>query len=603
MTGAPDQQIRQVVEDYFGVKAEPSLLEKFELVTLAGGEWLFRHGDPGDSLFLLVRGRMQVWDETAGDEEGNEFRLLGEIVPGESVGEVGLLSGEPRSAGIRAIRDSQLLRLERKAFESLAGDHPALVMKLASNIAAIVQRSVSKTASSVRRLATISLLPLSPSPRLSGFCTRLVGALEKHGTTLEMARERLGARGAPVARLDEEEAVPDALVHWLHDRENDHSYLVYTCDPSDTAWTRFAIRQSDIVLYIGEADEDPEPAGWEKALGEDPGGAVARPTLVLLQPSAATELKGTAGWLDARSPEFHLHVRENVPDDVDRVARVVSGNATGLVLAGGAARGIAHLGVYKAMLELGVPIDWVGGVSIGSIMGAGIAMDLGMDEALEKARHALVKVRPFSDYTLPLVSLVSGRRMERVLEELFTRRIEDLPKPYFCVSCRMDDGALNVHERGAVATALRASASMPGIFPPPVVEQRLPMDGSVINNLPVDVMQQKPVGKVIAVDLSSQKSYEVPYSRVPPAWKILRGMLLPFMRVKGVPRLATTMLKSTELGTLGLVHEQGQRAGLLLRPPVRQFGMTEVKAFDRMVELTYEYALKELAGWLETRDG
>lgn len=592
---AIDEKIRSVVEDYFGVEADDALMRSFETVDLAGGEWLFHHGDPGDSLFLLARGRLQVWDET-GRSEGGDDRLLGEVVPGESVGEVGLLSGDARSAGIRAIRDSRLLKLDRGAFETLASKHPALVMKLASNIAAIVQRSVSRTASSVRRLATVSLLPLSDSPAVRELCSDLARAISGFGATLDLGRERLGEQGAPLNSLGAQQRVPGDLINWLHDRENDHSYLVFTCDPSDTPWTRFAVRQSDIVLFIGEASADPAPAGWEKALAEG-GAAFARPTLILLQPGPGSAITGTDAWLKARAPEFHLHVRPGCPDDVARVARVVSGNATGLVLAGGAARGIAHLGIYRAMQELGMPIDWVGGVSIGSIMGAGIAMDLGIDEIIDKARHALVGVRPFSDYTLPLVSLVRGRRMERVLSELFTQRIEDLPRPFFCISCKMDDGTLNVHEAGPVANALRASASMPGIFPPAVVDRRLAVDGSVINNLPVDVMQRKPVGRVIAVDLSSQKNYEVPYRNVPPAWKILRGMLLPFMRVKRVPRLATTMLKSTELGTLGLVHEQGRRADLLLRPPVRQFGMTEVKAFDRMVAVSYEYALAELGQW------
>jgi len=593
-----DQQIRLIVEEYFGIELDDSLLGKFQQINLAGGDWLFRQGDPGNSLFFMVRGRLQVWDEAIHDAEATA-RLLGEVVPGESVGEVGLLSGEARSAGIRAIRDSLLLKLDREAFVSLAKDHPWLVMKLAANIAQLVQRSASRSASSTRRLSTICILPLSDSPAVRDFCRDLTAALQGFGKTLDLSRDKLGKHGAPIERLGDDNLIPETLLHWLHDQENEFRYVVYSCDAAATSWTHLAMRQSDIVLYVDEAGSDPEPADWERELDSQGGSPVARPTLVLLHPPSSTPITGTSAWLDARKPDFHLHVRADKPDDINRVARIISGNAIGLVLAGGAARGIAHLGVYKAMLELGVNIDWVGGVSIGSIIGAGIAMDLDIDSALNAARHALVRQKPFSDFTLPIVSLMAGKRLDRTLKGFFSQNIEDLPVPFFCISCKLDDGTLNVHETGLLSTALRASVSMPGIFPPAVVDQRLTVDGSVINNLPVDVMQQKPIGKVIAVDLSSQKAYEVPYETMPSPWAVLRGQLLPFTRKHRVPRLMTTLLKSTELGTLTRVQELGQRADLLLHPPVRKFGITEVKAFEQMVEVSYQYAVKELAGWLE----
>ena len=120
-------QIRQIAEDYFGVALGDDLLAEFEVCEVAGGDWLFHQGEDGSSLYLMVRGRLQVFRE--GPEPG-ALQLLGEVVPGESVGETGLLSGGKRSAGIRAIRDSLLVRIDRELFERLSGSHPALVMKL-----------------------------------------------------------------------------------------------------------------------------------------------------------------------------------------------------------------------------------------------------------------------------------------------------------------------------------------------------------------------------------------------------------------------------------------------------------------------------------------
>ena len=177
--------------------------------------------------------------------------------------------------------------------------------------------------------------------------------------------------------------------------------------------------------------------------------------------------------------------------------------------------------------------------------------------------------------------------------------IEDLPTPFFCVSCHLDTGAMKIHERGDLARAVRASASIPGIIPPAVIDNRLVVDGAVINNLPVDIMQQKPVGTIVAVDLSADKEKRVDYSATPSAWAVLRGRYLPFARKYRVPGLSTVLLKATELGTLERVRQLGRQADLLLHPEVRQFGMTEVRAFDRIVQAGYEHAMAEIPAWLE----
>jgi predicted acylesterase/phospholipase RssA len=253
------------------------------------------------------------------------------------------------------------------------------------------------------------------------------------------------------------------------------------------------------------------------------------------------------------------------------------------------------------MQELDLPVDWIGGTRLGAIMAAVLASPHGLDAAMAIAREAFVKGKPFSDFTLPLVSLISGRRMDRLLRTHLDLTIEDLPTPFYCVSCHLDNGAMHVHERGYLPDALRASAAIPGIIPPAVVDGRLAVDGSVINNLPVDIMQQKPVGTIVAVDLSVDQVVPVDYPAMPSSWAILRGRYLPFARKYRVPGLSTVLLRATELGTLERVRKLGAEADLLLRPPVRQFGMTEVKSFDRIVQAGYLHARQELEAWLERR--
>jgi predicted acylesterase/phospholipase RssA/CRP-like cAMP-binding protein len=592
-----DPRVLETLERYFGIPSEADhpLLEELETRRLSGGEWLMRQGDPGESLYFLVRGRLQAW---AAEGDNPRARFLNEIVPGDSVGELSLLTGASRTVGIQAIRDSLLIRIDHEAFEQLVQAYPALALRLAGNVAALLQSSA-RSRPSTRNLKAVSILPLDATPRTAAFCRRFAGCLASEGRTLDLAADRLGENGAPVAAIADGDAVPPALAEWLHDREDECRFVVYQCPPGNLTWSRFALRQSDMVLFVGEASADPTPRPWETELGQAAGGGIARRMLILLQSAPGQPVRDTGAWLAQRRIDFHVHVRDGVDSDIGRVVRIVSGRALGLVLAGGAARGFAHLGVYRAMQELGLPVDWIGGTSLGAIMAAGLASARSLDEMVAMTRDSFVKGKPFSDLTLPLVSLISGHRMERLLRTHLDLMIEDLPTPFYCVSCNLDDGSMNVHERGYLPAALRASAAIPGIIPPAVVNGRLAVDGAVINNLPVDIMQQKPVGTIVAVDLSTNDHIGVDYSAVPSAWAILRSRYLPFARKYRVPGLSTVLLKATELGTLERVGRLGAQADLLLRPPVRRFGMTEVRSFDRIVQAGYEHAREELASWLE----
>ncbi len=600
-----EDRIRDTVETYFEirVKRDAALLEELEILHLSGGEWLIRQGEEGDALYLLVQGRLRAVVKNPGATNEEEPVFLGEIVPGDSVGEISLLTGHPRSASIQAIRDSILVRIDRASFDRLASQHPALVMRLAGNVASVLHKSTTGTHAATRNLSTITLLPLDDTPRTRDFCRNLEQDLKSHGTVLSLAADKLGDRGAPVRQLAREEQVPDTLRLWLSDQESRNQFVLFRCPPANTPWSRFARRQSDLVLFIADASLNPSARQWEQQMAEACSATVARQMLVLLQAPSATAISKTSEWLDARQTDFHIHVREDQADDIGRVTRIITGKALGLVLAAGAARGFAHIGVYGALKEAGIAIDWVGGTSIGAIMGSCMAADWSFEKSCDVGRKAFVAGKPFSDFTIPLMSLARGRRMERLLEQHVDFQIEDLPIPFFCISCNLDDGTLNLHERGYLPDALRASAAMTGIIPPAVIEQRLTVDGSVINSMPVDIMQQKPVGSIIAVNVSSQKEYRVDYKTLPSPWAVLRGRYLPFTKKYRVPALSTIMLKATELGTMAHVNELGKQADLLLTPPVRKFGMTEVKAFDRIVETSYAYAKEQLAVWMDQCQG
>lgn len=592
-----DPKVRSIIERYFEQSLEDEALARFRMCTLPGGEWLFRQGDVGDSLYFLVRGRLQVWVEQKSGHSGDPAALMGEVVPGETVGEVGLLSDEPRSASIRAIRDSLLIEIDRASFTQLADRHPAMVMKLATNVATLLQRRTSSRGAASRSLRTICLLPITGGDRVTAFADALVRILAAERKTLELRPDSLAELGAPGAPsgLDAgppDRQLPEALRHWLADLEDEHGFVVYRCAGPESPWSKFAVRQSDMVLELAEASLDPLPDSGTAGAGVH----AATRALALLHPDRSA-IKNTARWLDQRGVDFHLNLEIGSDADVRRTARILSGTGVGLVLGGGAARGLAALGAYRALTEYGVPIDWVGGTSIGSIMAAQIAAGWTPEHAIENSRAAFHDGKPFGDFTIPVVSLLRGNRMKRLLYKYLDFQIEDAVIPYYCVSTNLGRGEKNIHTRGSMVEAICASAALPGVIPPAVVNGELTVDGALLDNLPVDIMQTMPVGRIIAVDVSSRIDKRVAFTEVPSPWAILRGRWLPFTRKYSLPSLPALMMKATEIGTLEHSRLHGEMADLLIDPPVRQFGMMDTRSFDRIVQVGYERAREVLETW------
>jgi NTE family protein len=591
------QSLGAAIQQLFAVPGEDvaAVLAELEPRLCRGGDWLFRQGDAGDALYLLARGRMEVWISQEPSGESQE-QLVAEVAPGETIGEIGLLTGSARSASIRAVRDSLLLRMDTATFDRLARESPRLIRGIAGGIASRLRDRTAGDTRRRRRYRTIALLPLDGSVHSDSLADDLADAMDPHGHAVVLNPTRLVALGAPPAwSCNGGEASADML-HWLADVEDDHELVLFVADPGDTAWTRLALRHADLVLLVADAGTDPGQRTWEVELLDAGAGPSARRALLLMQPPAPAGPAGTSRWLQPRRLDFHLHLRRDSRADLERVARVLSGRSLGLVLGGGAARGFAHLGVYRALAEHGMPVDWFGGASIGAVMAAAMATGMTPDEVIEAARASFVGGKPFGDFTVPVLALLRGRRMEHLIREQLDTNIENLPLPFFCVSSNLGLGRLQVHDRGDLPRALRASVSLPGVFPAAVVNGELTIDGGILDNLPVDEMLRRPVGRVIAVDLTSPRPFTVDYDAVPSPWAVLAGRFLPFARRRRVPGFMSLMLKATEIGTMEKVAASGRRADLLIKPPVSGFGITDVRSFDRIVDAGYAHTKEVLAG-------
>ncbi|MGH3257094.1 MAG: patatin-like phospholipase family protein [Streptosporangiaceae bacterium] len=575
------------------------LAEQLEPVHVAAGEVVFREGDPGTGLFLVVSGRLRLSVAAEGAE-----RMLYDVGRGAIIGEMAALTDRPRSATVQAVRDSDLLLLRVSSFTSLLERSPALVTGM---MRLLVDRVLA-----VDRLLTVERTQLPPPGRtIAVVCAgqnsraatlvagRLAAQLARIGSVFgvdaDVVARHLGPEAAQRSPGDPGRA---ELTGWLHAVERDHDHVIYQPDADDTAWSRLCLSQADLVLLVASAGEDASLGAVEaRALAT---GAL-RCELALLHEGDPAQSSATVRWLERRPVADHHHLRADRPGDVARLARMITGTGCGLVLGGGGARGLAHLGVIRALEEAGVPIDVVGGTSMGAIMAGLCARGLADSERVRAvttiARHGRRLITP----TLPLVALSAGRYMDRILAEHLTAvPIEDLPLRFFCVSTSLTRAEEVIHERGPLWTAVRASLALPGIWPPIYAAGELLIDGGAIDNVPVDVMRSRiGSGSIVTVDVSPEVEplTVAPFGPGLSGWRVLGRRLNPFVPAQPVPDIASILTRSTGLSQVR--HRRAtlddDRVDLLLRPPVAGLGALDFKGGIALIDAGYRYAAEALA--------
>lgn len=533
-----------------------------ESIALAGGATLFEQDEVSDAFLLLRWGRLAAW--RAGSD--GQARLLGQISPGECVGEVGLILDQTRTATVFALRDSELVRWSRSVFEQIIAHHPAAMLRL-------TREALKRYAATVHRPAEvrcIAVLPGTPGVDAVAFARRLAAQLPWLEKVRVVLPEEAHGRSAG----------------WFSRLEQESHGLIYVGD-ADSAWRERCVRQSDAALLLADTDDKP-------------GNALTLPAslsphlplhLVLLrrEPPAPGS---TRAWLDAfASHKMHHHVIDDA--DVARTARLLGARATGFVLSGGGARGFAHIGALRALREHDILPDYIGGCSAGAVVGACAAA--GWDEAriTEGMRTAFVVHDPLSDRTLPLVAMSSGRRVSQALHALFGERdIEDLPVPFFCVTTDLTEGVLRVHERGSLWTALRASSALPGLVPPVFHNHRVLVDGGVIDNLPVGEMRRRLGGEIVAIDVGGSYRIETDLEEtaLPSSW----FQMLRQWRRRAYPGIGRILWRAAMVNSDANAVRQRKQSSLLLRPELAGIDLLDWKKLNHIVQLGYRDTLLAL---------
>ncbi len=572
---------------------------EIEWLTLEAGQDLVRRGSPADAVYVVVSGRLRAVLETPdGDEQ-----VLNEIGPGEPVGEIELLTGGPRVATAYAVRDSSLARLSSEAFSRLIDRYPQAMFPISQiMVERLLRQGLAEPPPADAH--TIALIPTGPGAPLHEVATGLVRQLAVHGPVAHVTSADVDHAlfKTGIAQTSTGDASGIRLAQWLAEKEATFRYVVYQADASWGPWSDRCVRQADQLLIVADAAANPAPgAAEERIAGRVPRARAPRRSLLLLH--RGTEPNDTARWLAGREIDQHYHVRSGSDADFARLARSLIGKAIGLALGGGGARGFAHIGVLQAFEELGIPIDFIGGTSMGAIIAGLYAQGL---DAAEIRRWCRRYAGAQLDFTFPAVALIAGRKIGEQFRALFgDRQIEDLPLPYFAVSTNLTRGEQVVHRSGGLRHAVRASMSLPGIMPPARQGDDLLVDGGLINNVPVDVIRDLCGGGPMigidvsqAVDLHADPRLTTELS----GWKLLRRRLNPFAESIPVPGILGVLSRATVVGSVAALKHTRALADLYLELPLDDCKLLEFEAIDAIAEKGYTSALEPLRAWRRPKD-
>ncbi|XP_043254302.1 neuropathy target esterase sws isoform X2 [Colletes gigas] len=601
---------------------------------LESGRAVYRQGDESDSTFIVLSGRLRsVITYKNGKKE-----LVAEYGKGDLVGIVEMVTQTPRSTTVMAVRDSELAKLPEGLFNVIKLRFPIVVTRLINllghRILGTWQQPRTKNGGSDKRRAaatvdtrpaqvnfsTVAIVPVSDDVPLTAFTYELYHSLCAIGPCLrltsDVVRKTLGSTIM-------EPANEYRLTSWLAQQEDQHRISLYQCDPIYTLWTQRCVRQADCIFIVGLGDRPPSIGRTEREI-ERLVMRTQKELVLLHKEQSGQRPTNTVQWLNMRSwISSHHHIlcpkrmftrrsqyrinelyskvlmsEPNVHSDFSRLARWLTGTSVGLVLGGGGARGAAHVGMLKAIIEAGIPIDMVGGVSIGAFMGALYCMEKNITTTTQKAREWSKKMtqwwRQIMDLTYPVTSMFSGKDFNKTIQATFgDTYIEDLWLPYFTITTDITDSCMRTHTHGLLWRYIRASMTIAGVFPPicDPLDGHLLVDGCYVNNVPADEMLRQGAHHILAIDVGSQDDTDLTnYGDSLSGWWLLWKRWNPFATPVKVPNLPDIQSRLAYVSCVRQLEEvKSSDYCEYIRPPIDKYKTLQFTNFDEIKDVGYQH--------------
>lgn len=555
-------------------------------IKVQAGESLLKAGEKGSAFYILIYGRLGVYS-------ADDLRIA-EITSGDIIGELAVLIHSPRSHTVRATRDSVLLEIDYRAYLYLENNFHQEILFLA-------KKSLFRMRNNVRHFQpgehakTIAIVPASTSnpKKFDQIFKEHLNHDHKVRLVEESDLRNQFSTSLPLSELDETE-----IIGWMNSHEDENRFVIYVCDGNNSDWTKRAIRSSDRILLVAESGLSTECNASENYLFSLKDEQTPFIDLVVLFPEGTKNATGVQEWLHLRNVDLCHNVIQNNEAHIQRMVRFVTGKAVGVVLSGGAAKAIGHLGFLKALEEMNITIDYIAGASMGAVIAAGYA-SYGLEKSLAINKEFISRYS--TTPTFPIQSLLTGNREEKLFREQWgDALIENLWLHFFCVASDISNDRLKVFQSKEIWKALKASISIPGVFPPVYTpEGEILVDGGILNNLPVDIMRSRLGGGfIIAVNCNvprkrtSQRFSK--FSSTSSGWRLLFDYLNPFKKERGGLSIFAVIFKSFFTATLKEQLLQESKADVVIHLTTNHVRMHEYRSYENTINQSYRDAKEQL---------
>lgn len=638
------------------------IARRSNLVEYNKGDVICKQGAPADAFYALVSGRVHVYTlNVAGQKEEDDF-----ILRGMHFGVISALTGENHSHTYEAINDSVVLRITKEEFASLLKSTPKLAVALSQSLSQRIRKHVTRTLDTQESTIIAVYAPLKGSGSSTYAANlalnikeqsdrkvlllslssdqndqrinlndivydhhKIIQSIVKGKLSVDVLSVKFDAANSAILNrisqfvsapvndynyiiLDLPNEMDDVVMKTL--TQSDIIHLVAVDRPKDLEMTRFVIdrltqslkdrfNQENIQVIISgiSSQQQMDTAEIKKVLNYDV--FMQLPHLTPQDFSFITVDPGFSLIEVSRNTEYAKVIR--------RLARRISGVMVGVCLGGGAALGMAHIGVIRVLEREGIPVDVIVGSSMGALIGSIWAMGHKAEELERFGREfekqsAMLKV---FDPILPIDGFVGGKGIAMWLRgKLQDKTFFDTHIPLRIVAYDLMHRKEIVIDRGNVVDAVRKSVAIPGVIKPIMEGNQMIIDGGVLNPLPTNVLVDMGVKKIIAVNVlqspqdvavsfeyekeQERKALEVSFFKKP--WHFIGCRLGLGLSKAFTPNVADIIVRTLQASEYILAEISGKQADVMIHPDLRGINWFELYKVNELIQRGEDATVKAL---------
>lgn len=550
------------------------------------GESLCRQGDSGESMFLILSGRVRMSLQRG---DGGEEQLLNILHRGNHFGELALLSGSPRTASATALMDTLVLEIPKDTFFTLLKTIPEFSINISRTIGNWLRTELSgKTHRN--KLKIIAIVHANP---ITGILSqRLINAIARNHRKILVFSDRteqwIAQHSVHLYPLpNEQETVNPVKLQQLFAQTADGECLFVDVHAAHV--NPILLMQCERIWWLAEQDKPPHTSALQPIKG-----------LLHQQPALGGRLQmvwvqASLGSLAPPPPQL-IGISQSVvrcqydpvtyqlrDADLARFQHLMQGIQLGLALGGGGAKGLAHLGVLAAFQENGLYFDQIAGTSVGAIIAAGYASGLDLPHLLDLFNREMTP--PWWMRYLPKGSTwhLMGLFRFHLVEKRFRRYLHDyvfeqLLLPTHMVSVDLISGKAVIRSSGDLVNSVLESINHPMLGVPIFRDGKALVDGGVLINVPTSVLRQQKMDYIVSIDVGSQLSPDFGGNARTNLKTTTAGYFSTLNRVLEVSYQSLSTLHMTD-------------SDFLIKPNTSSCAFEDFTAGSRLFEIGYEAAM------------